>query len=39
MHIKAIYKIKFKGKYKDVCPELSKNQKAILEALKIKDDR
>jgi transposase len=37
--IKAIYKIKFKGKYRDVCPELSKNQRAILEALKIRDSR
>lgn len=38
-HIKAIYKIKFIGKYKDVCPELSKSQRAILEALKISDTR
>jgi len=38
-HIKSIYKIKFKGKYKDVKPELSKSQKAILEALDIADNR
>jgi hypothetical protein len=39
MHIKGIYKIKFKGKYKDVCPELSKTQRALLDALKIRDIR
>ena len=38
-HIKGIYKIKFKGKYKDVCPELSKSQRAILEALGFSDTR
>ncbi len=34
-HIKAIYKINFRGKYKDVYPELSKQQRDILEALNI----
>ena len=38
-HIKGIYKIKFIGKYKDVRPELSKSQRAILEALEITDSR
>jgi len=38
-HIKGIYKIKFVGKYKDICPELSKTQRAILEALGIRDSR
>jgi hypothetical protein len=38
-HIKGIYKIKFIGKYKDICPELSKSQRAILEALDIRDSR
>ena len=38
-HIKGIYKIKFVGKYKDICPELSKSQRAILEALGIRDTR
>jgi transposase len=38
-HIKGIYKIKFTGKYKDVCPELSKSQRAILAALGISDSR
>jgi transposase len=38
-HIKGIYKIKFKGKYRDVCPELSKAQRMILEALGIRDSR
>jgi transposase len=32
-HIKGIYKVKFKGKYKDVQPELSKSQRDILDAL------
>jgi transposase len=32
-HIKTICKVKFKGKYKDICPELSKQQHDILEAL------
>jgi len=35
-HIKTIIRIKFKGKYRDVCPSLSKSQRAILEALNIK---
>ena len=38
-HIKAIYKIKFTGKYKDVRPELSKTQRSILEALGLSDSR
>ena len=38
-HIKCIYKIKFKNKYKDVRPELSKSQRAILDALGFKDLR
>lgn len=38
-HIKGIYKIKFTGKYRDVHPELSKSQRAILEALEIRDSR
>jgi len=38
-HIKGIYKIKFVGKYKDICPELSKTQRAILDALGISDSR
>jgi hypothetical protein len=38
-HIKGIYKIKFTGKYKDVCPELSKSQRAILAALGVSDSR
>jgi len=38
-HIKGIYKIKFTGKYKDVKPELSKSQRAILEALGLFDSR
>ena len=32
-HIKSIYKIKFIHKYNDIIPELSKIQRAILEAL------
>ena len=35
----GIYKIKFTGKYKDVRPELSKSQRAILDALELKDSR
>jgi len=35
-HVKTIYKVKFKGKYKDVYPELSRHQRDILEALDIK---
>jgi transposase len=35
-HIKGIYKVKFKGKYKDVHPELSKSQRGILNALGIR---
>ena len=38
-HIKGIYKIKFVGKYRDVCPELSKSQRSILDALDIRDSR
>jgi len=38
-HIKGIYKIKFVGKYRDVCPELSKSQRSILSALNISDSR
>ena len=38
-HIKGIYKITFKGKYKDVKPELTKAQRAILEALGLRDNR
>ena len=38
-HIKGIHKIKFTGKYNDVCPELSKSQRSILEALNINDSR
>jgi transposase len=35
-HIKTIYKVKFKGRYKDVYPELSKHQREILCALGVK---
>ncbi|MDR1979456.1 MAG: hypothetical protein LBQ42_12045 [Synergistaceae bacterium] len=35
-HIKAIYKVKFKGKYKDVYPALSKVQRSIFKALEIR---
>ena len=38
-HIKGIYKIRFTAKYKDVRPELSKSQRAILEALGFSDYR
>ena len=38
-HIKSIYKIKFTGKYRDVCPELSKSQREILKALNLHDTR
>jgi hypothetical protein len=38
-HIQGIYKIKFTGKYKNVCPELSKSQRAILKALELSDSR
>jgi hypothetical protein len=38
-HIKGIYKISFRGRYKDVKPELSKSQRVILEALGLKDIR
>jgi len=38
-HIKGIYKVKFAGKYKDVRLELSKSQRAILDALGIPDTR
>ena len=38
-HIKTIYKVKFKGKYKDVYPELSRQQRDILDALKCKGEK
>ena len=38
-HIKSIYKITFKGKYKDVKPELTKAQREILGALGFEDNR
>jgi len=34
-HIKTIYKVKFKGKYNDVYPELSRHQRSILDALNV----
>jgi hypothetical protein len=34
-HIKTIYKVEFTGKYRDVYPELSKQQRDILDALKV----
>jgi transposase len=34
-HIKTICKVKFKGSYKDVYPELSRQQRDILEALNV----
>ena len=34
-HIKTIYKVVFKGKYKDVYPDLSKQQRDILDALNV----
>jgi transposase len=34
-HIKGIYKVKFRGKYKDVFPALSRTQRCILDALRI----
>jgi transposase len=34
-HIKTIYKVEFKGKYRDVYPELSRQQRNILEALNV----
>jgi transposase len=34
-HMKTITKVKFKGKYRDVYPELSKHQREIVEALGI----
>jgi len=34
-HLKTIYKIKFKGKYRDIRPSLSKSQRSILQALDI----
>ena len=37
--IKGIYKIKFTRKYKDVLPELSKTQRALLESLGFRDSR
>jgi transposase len=38
-HIKGIHKIKFVGKYKDICPELSKSQRDLLDALGLSDSR
>ena len=38
-HIKSICKIKFAGTYNDVRPELSRSQREILDALKIRDSR
>jgi transposase len=35
-HIKGIYKVEFKGRYKPVYPTLTKSQRNILNALKIK---
>jgi transposase len=35
-HIKGIYKIEFKGRYKAIYPTLTKSQRNILHALKIK---
>ena len=35
-HIKTIYKVKFKGKYKDVYPELTRQQRDLLDAIKCK---
>ena len=35
-HIKTIYKVEFKGKYRDVYPELSRQQRDILEALNVR---
>jgi transposase len=35
-HIKGIYKIEFKGRYKPVYPTLTKSQRSILNALKIR---
>lgn len=35
-HIKGIYKVEFKGRYKPVYPTLTKSQRNILKALKIK---
>ena len=34
-NIKSIYRVKFKGKYRDVYPELTKQQRHILEALDV----
>ena len=34
-NIKSIYRVKFKGKYNDVYPELTKQQRHILEALDV----
>jgi hypothetical protein len=34
-HIKTIYKVVFKGKYRDVYPELSRLQREILDALNV----
>jgi hypothetical protein len=34
-HIKTIYKVNFKGRYKDIYPELSRKQRDILNALNV----
>jgi transposase len=34
-HIKTIYKVEFKGKYRDVYPELSRQQRDILDVLNV----
>jgi transposase len=34
-HMKTLYKVKFKGKYRDVLPRLTKSQRCILDALGI----
>jgi transposase len=34
-HIKTIYKVEFKGRYRDVYPELSRQQRDILDALNV----
>jgi hypothetical protein len=35
-HIKGIYKISFRGRYKDVKPELSKSQRVIVGSVRLK---
>jgi transposase len=39
MQLKSIYRISFKGRYKDARSELSKSQQVILEALGLKDTK